>query len=194
MDDKYLTTDDVRNIAEKPFNVIKFGDLNKYKDIDQLFDDNNLGIQYYPVNDILILYEAKHNSGHWCVLKRLRNFRDGEYVDSYHFLDPYGKIIDSQRNHIPKDFRKATGQDTPLILKKLYNKLENGDKFEIHYNDVGLQGDNSSTCGRYAGLFIRYDSSVEQFASQLKKLAKKMKISVDDLVIKLTAKLLVKSD
>lgn len=178
--DRYLTTEQVYQIAEKPFNVIKFGDLKKYKTLDQLFYPNTLGMQYEPVDDVLILYELRHNSGHWCVLKRILTPKGY----SYHFLDSYGEIIDSQRNHIESSFRDKSGQDTPNILLKLIEQPD------IHYNSIKLQGPRSSTCGRYAGLFIRYDTTVENFAKQLRKMAKSKKISIDKLVIELTEPLL----
>lgn len=185
--DRYLTVDDIHKIAEKPFNVVKFGDLKKYDTIDDLFIPRDMGLTYYPVDDVLILYEIKKNSGHWCVLKRYLPKGYSEYY-SYQFMDPYGEIIDSQRLHIPKEFRIKSGQETPLILKKLMEAMYDGKTgvYDIHYNDVPLQGPNYSTCGRYAGLFMKFDTSVENFAKQLKSMAKKKKINIDELVLKLT--------
>lgn len=193
MEDRYLTVNDVQDIAGVPFNVVKFGDLVKYKTLDDLFEVNTMGMRYHPVDNVLILYEMKPNSGHWCTLKRITG-NAAHPVYSYHFLDPYGEIIDSQRNHVPVDFRMKSGQSTPLILKKLYNQMVGEGRtgvLDIHYNDKELQGPKSSTCGRYAGLFMKYDTTVENFAKQLKMMAKKKKMSVDDLVIRLTADVLV---
>lgn len=194
MEDRYLSVPDVKKIAEKPFNVIKFSELRKYKSLDDLFEVSSMGMRYQPVNDILILYEMKLNSGHWCVLKRIPDKRRPGYF-SYHFLDSYGEIIDDQRKHINKDFRIKSGQDTQLILEKLSKQID--DQSDLHsgvsdifYNDKELQGDSSSTCGRYAGLFIRFDEPVDSFAKKLKALAKKKRMTVDDLVIHMTAKLL----
>lgn len=193
MEDKYLTIGDVAKIAEKPFNVVKFGDLKKYKNLDDLFHPKEMGMEYYPVNDVLLLYEMEPNSGHWCVLKRLPAKGYNCYFD-YHFVDSYGEIIDSQRKHIDKNFRIKSGQNTPNILLKLYEAQKDMNAryppMNIHYNDEKLQGEKSSTCGRYAGLFIRFNTTAENFAKQLKTLAKKKKISVDQLVIDLTANLL----
>lgn len=196
MEDKYLNVSDVRKIANKPFNVIKFSDICHYKDLDELFEPHTMGMKYEPVDDVLILYEMMPNSGHWCTLKRIRPKGYSEYY-SYHFLDPYGEIIDSQREHIGKGFRLKSGQGTPLILKKLYDQMNGNGKtgvLDIHYNDKVLQGPDSSTCGRYAGLFIHFDEPVEKFAKSLKDFAKKNKMTVDDAVIKLTAKSLSRQD
>lgn len=192
MEDRYLTVNDVQNIADTNFNVVKFGDLKKYKSLDDLFEVDTMGMKYHPVDNVLILYEMQPNSGHWCTLKRLMGNTDHPAY-SYHFLDPYGEIIDSQRNHVPPDFRIKSGQSTPLILQKLFNQMIGEGKtgvLDIHYNDKVLQGPKTSTCGRYAGLFMKYDTTVENFAKQLKSLAKKKKMSVDDLVIKLTASMI----
>lgn len=192
MEDRYLTTDDVRKIADKPFNVVKFGDLKKYKDLDDLFEVTTMGMRYEPVDNVLILYEMKPNSGHWCTLKRIMPKDHSEYY-SYHFLDPYGEVVDSQRNHINPSFKIKSGQDTPLILRKIRQQMLGNGKtgvLDIHYNDKVLQGPSTSTCGRYAGLFIRFDEPVEKFAKSLKSFAKKNKMSVDDAVIKLTQKFL----
>lgn len=195
MEDRYLTVADVKKIAGKPFNVIKFGQLKNYHNLDDLFETSSMGMKYHPVDDVLILYEMQPNSGHWCTLKRIMGKGHSEYY-SYHFLDPYGEIIDSQRNHINHDFKLKSGQSTPLILQKLFDQMNGEGRsgvLDIHYNDKVLQGPKTSTCGRYAGLFMRFDTTVENFAKQLKALAKKKKITVDDLVIKLTADLLDKS-
>jgi hypothetical protein len=191
MEDRYLTVEDISHIADKPFNVVKFGDLKKYKNLDDLFEVNTMGMQYVPVNDVLILYELQKNSGHWCVLKRILSKGYSEYYD-YYFLDPYGEIIDSQRKHINTKFRINSGQDTPNILRMLDSQNANGHTGvrEIHYNNVKLQKPGFSTCGRYAGLFIRFDEPVEVFAKRLKAFAKSKKISVDQAVIDLTANLL----
>ncbi len=193
MVDRYLTIDDVKKIADKPFNVLKFSEFKSAKSLEEMFDPVTMGMKYEAVDDILILYEMKMNSGHWCVLKRLLMPGYTEYY-SYQFLDSYGEIIDEQRKHINKVFAKKSNQDTPNILRKLVELSQDANAktgvLDIHYNNVKLQGPNSSTCGRYAGLFIRYDTTVENFAKQLKSLAKKEKISVDELVIRLTEPLL----
>lgn len=195
-EDRYLTPADIMKIAGRPFNVVKFGDLCHYKDLDDLFQVNSMGMQYQPVDDVLILYEMKKNSGHWCTLKRIMPKGHSEYY-SYHFLDPYGEIIDSQRKHINKDFRVQSGQGTPLILRKLNDQMHGEGRSgvsSIHYNDKKLQGPTSSTCGRYAGLFIRFNEPVEKFAKRLQAFAKSKKISVDEAVIRLTANLLTQSE
>ena len=189
MEDRYLTVADVKKIAEKPFNVIKFSQLKDYNNLDELFETSSMGMKYEPVDNVLILYEMQPNSGHWCTLKRIPGKGYSEYY-SYHFLDPYGEIIDSQRNHINPQFRLKSGQSTPLILQKLFNQMNGEGRtgvLDIHYNDKVLQGPKTSTCGRYAGLFMRFDTTVENFAKQLKALAKKKKMSIDNLVINLTA-------
>lgn len=191
MEDRYLSVEDVMNISEKPFNVVKFADLKNYRNLDELFEPVSMGMKYAPVDDVLILYEAQPNSGHWCTLKRLPTEFANTY--SYHFLDPYGEVIDGQRKYINPTFRLKSGQNTPLILKKLYEQMEGGggtDLLDIHYNDKVLQGTKTSTCGRYAGMFIRFDEPVEKYAKTLMKMAKKKNISVDNLIIQLTAKLL----
>jgi len=192
MEDRYLTVADVKKIADKPFNVVKFSQLKNYDNLDELFETSSMGMKYEPVDDVLILYEMQPNSGHWCTLKRLMPKGHSEYY-SYHFLDPYGEIIDSQRKHINPQFRLKSGQSTPLILQKLFDQMHGEGRtgvLDIHYNDKVLQGPKTSTCGRYAGLFMRFDTTVENFAKQLKAMAKKKKMSIDDLVIKLTADLL----
>lgn len=181
--DRYLSVEDVHKIADKPFNVVKFGDIKKYDNIYDLFVPSTLGMRYAPVDDVLILYELKKNSGHWCVLKRIPK---GKYKYSYHFLDSYGDVIDNQRKYINPEFRKVSGQNSPNILEQLFDNRET----DIHYNDKKLQQDGYSTCGRYAGLFIRFNEPVEKFVSNLKKFAKLEKMNIDDTVIALTEPLL----
>ena len=39
MEDRYLTVSDVKKIAGRPFNVIKFSELKNYHNLDDLFED-----------------------------------------------------------------------------------------------------------------------------------------------------------
>lgn len=175
---KALSPNDIFNIAKKTCNVLKYPDLEKFDNIDQIFEEGSSLYQYlkpeYPFseNTCILLYMSKPNFGHWCTINK--------YDDHYDFLDPYGTVIDDQLDYINKDFRKKSNQEEAHLCKL----LKNTDK-DVHYNDKRLQkmDGKTSTCGRYAALFLKYnDIPVEKFVKMLKS----PKIDIDDLVTAMT--------
>lgn len=171
---------------EKPHLVIKFEDIRNYSSIHRLMtDDNN-----YPENRVLlIIYRSQPNYGHWV----------GLYYNDYgiNYLNSYGSYIDKSIDAIPEQFKKISQQNYPYLLKLLSEA-----PMDVYYNNIKLQKmldkdeDGSvvpQTCGRYVGWFFYItlldpSERIETTAKNLKKLAKKNKITVDDLIVKITEK------
>ena len=186
---KALSTADIFDIAKMTCNVLKYPDLKYMNDLNDLFEESSsdyrlLRPQYdFDYNTCILLYMSRPNFGHWCSITRKVDLDAGTRL-RIDFLDPYGTIIDDQLDHINQNFRDESDQNKAYLCKLLSNF--NGD---VHYNSIQLQklDGKSSTCGRYAALFLKYNQiPVERFAELLKKASKKSNISVDDLVTAMT--------
>ncbi len=186
---KALSTADIFDIAKMTCNVLKYPDLKYMNDLNDLFEESSsdyrlLRPQYdFDYNTCILLYMSRPNFGHWCSITRKVDLDAGTRL-RIDFLDPYGTIIDDQLDHINQNFRDESDQNKAYLCKLLSNF--NGD---VHYNSIQLQklDGKSSTCGRYAALFLKYNQiPVERFSEILKKASKKNNISVDDLVTAMT--------
>lgn len=186
---KALSTADIFDIAKMTCNVLKYPDLKYMNNLNDLFEESSsdyrlLRPQYdFDHNTCILLYMSRPNFGHWCSITRKVDLDSGTDL-RIDFLDPYGTIIDDQLDYIKKDFRDESDQNKAYLCKLLSDF--NGD---VHYNSIQLQklDGKSSTCGRYAALFLKYNQiPVERFAELLKKASKKSNISVDDLVTAMT--------
>ena len=69
--DKYLnyslSNEDITKFFNKykiPVKIIKYSEIDNYKNIEKLFD---------KTNNIIILFETAKNTGHWCILKRIKD-------------------------------------------------------------------------------------------------------------------------
>jgi hypothetical protein len=191
---KALSTTDIFDIARKTCNVLKYPDLQQFDSIDDLFEESSsdyqlLRPQYdFDDNTCILLYMSRPNFGHWCSITRkpdnahdVPSRRGGTRLD---FLDPYGTIIDDQLDFINPKFRHESSQDQAYLCK-LLSDFDG----EVHYNNIPLQklDGKTSTCGRYAALFLKYNQiPVEKFANSLKKASIKHKIPVDDIVAMMT--------
>lgn len=172
---------DIFKIAGKICNLFTYPEIRKFKNINQLFKKGNSSVaELCPINlpfdkkCCVILYLAGENFGHWCALTKRGN--------DINFLDSYGEVIDDQlesvNNNIP-------GQDKKYLVK-LLNKFRG----DVYFNDIQMQKmtQNIATCGRYAGLFLKYDYlPVDKFVDTLMKLAKKNNMTCDELVVVVTA-------
>lgn len=186
-----LSAKDIFDIAKKTCNVIKYEQIEDMKNVEDLFDNCNIEllskIYPYDTNNCLLVYLTKPNFGHWIMLKRSIEVKRGSTgetrVPRIDFFDPYGDEIDEQLEYISKDFRKVSNQ-----VKAHLSKLLSDSDYKVHYNNKPIQKmDNDiATCGRYAGLFMRYKINVEDFVDILKKKAKKYGLTTDELVTGVT--------
>ena len=178
-----LSPSDIFHIAGKTCNVLRYPELSKFNDINEIFEAGSslYGqiLPQYPFDDntCILLYMTRPNFGHWCTINRYPSGR----LD---FLDPYGDLVDDQLEYINKKFKKESHQDKAYLCK-LLQKSEN-----VHYNDKQIQklDNETATCGRYAALFLKYNTlHVEQLVNALIQASKKHKISIDDLVTSMTS-------
>jgi hypothetical protein len=175
--ERMLTDQDVRVIADKPINLIISTDFDDIEHINDLF---------HGTNDTLILYQNNDENntlmGHWCALKRLDN-------NNISFYDSYSGHPDEPLAHIPMKYRKQTGQVINHLRKLLYNSDYNN----IHYNPHQHQrySGNINTCGRHAGLYMRFNLDPEDYNKLLNRLSNITGIKdKDKLVTHLTENLI----
>jgi hypothetical protein len=113
--------------------IMKYSDLKKYKNIEDLLKKNK--------DYVFILYEDSHNKGHWTAIMR--------YDPYIEYFDSYGGVVDNPLSWIDKDQQKKLNQDTKL-LSNLFNKT----KMKVIYNPIDYQEDNMNkdinTCGRHS--------------------------------------------
>lgn len=157
---------DVMNIVDGESKIIRYPDLHKFNNIDEILS---------PFNCFFLLYETKKKYGHWvCVILH----PDGVLE----FFDPYGYKIDEQLDFIDKKFRKQSKQDIPYLSLLFLNS-----GYKLIYNNKRLQKQykNNSSCGRHIGLrVVLKDLPLKQYQELLKD---ENNMNADDKVTYLTA-------
>tara|TARA_Y100000310_G_scaffold342068_1_gene443596 strand:- start:3643 stop:4131 length:489 start_codon:yes stop_codon:yes gene_type:complete len=158
--DKSLTGYNILSNVE--CNILKYSDIKNYNDIDDLLHNDKC----------IILYETKHNSGHWtCIYKHNKTI---------YFFDPYGNNFTEQTKFIPKYINTKLKQEHNKLIKLLYNS-----PYKVEYNEHQLQKYQKgvNTCGRWCIIRLQYpELSIKEF----NKLFKNKKLSPDDIILKLT--------
>ena len=158
--------------------VIKYSDLEKYNDINQVIPESK-GYR-------IILVETKNSTGHYCCLLKY-NDRIFEWYDSYgmkpdqefEFISPKMQEILDEKIHI-----------LSFMLNKL--KKEGGNYF---YNKVKFQEmrPNINTCGRWCCFrifcFMKHNMDLGHFQTFMETAKNKYQLPYDVLVCKFTVAL-----
>lgn len=155
--DKLLSYKDIEDITGFKVNFILYDELKDIKRLEDIFKD------IYN-NCVLILYRTAPRVGHWIGMKKIDN--------KILFYDSYGEFIDDQLSY------------TIPYMANLSKLLYNSD-YEVHYNNIKLQGE-APICGRYAALFFKYCTNIDLFSNIIKESAKELNISNDELTYLLT--------
>lgn len=163
-----LNNEEVAKIAGKPITMIPYTDIHYYDDIDDLFATDHVLLNYLTTSDF----------GHWVGLRKDKN--------KITFFDSYGKMPDDQLEYIPMKFRIESNQDYPYLVELLKKWVDSNKKHSVHYCNEQLQRYSSriQTCGRWVGLFFKYDMPIEKFEKTLltfrDRYAKANKLSTSD--------------
>lgn len=161
--DKELSNYDVYNIVKKPFGLIEGNRINENYDIDDLL-----------INDMcLIIYNEINKIGHWCCMKKIKN--------TIYFFDPYGDFIDEQQKYTNKIY-------DPVLRKILKRYIKLNKKNKVEYNDNQLQKFKKgiNTCGRWCGIFLKYDKvTIDEF-NEIFNFYKSKGYDLDELITNLT--------
>ncbi len=139
-EEKALSSSDIMKLLNGRTRVIKYSDLAKIDDINQLL---------FGYDSCVILILSKENYGHWVCITRNGNILE--------FFDSYGYFIDDPIyfKSTSKYFRKVNNQDYPHLT---YLLLQKENEYIITYNELRFQKmqPNISTCGRHVVCRIRY--------------------------------------
>lgn len=130
--DNPLSGKQVQDIVGHPIKIVPFSEMHRYRNVDQLFENNCC----------LINYLSMPYMGHWVCLVRCG--------DTITYFDPFGRTIDETIDHLP-DYKYESNQDYPHLLKLLYES-----DYKVRYLDQQMQDKNTNTCGRWAALFMRF--------------------------------------
>ena len=118
--------------------IIKYTELNKIKDINELFKDTDKII-------ILYLLHSRY-SGHWvCLFKNHQGFN---------FFDSYGYKPDYHLDFLTKKQRKEYNEKQKVLLKLLK-------PYEVIYNSVKLQNKLTETCGCHVTVRLHFSYLTE---------------------------------
>ena len=162
-----MSDEDIRNVLGANAKIIKYSELSKYSNIDELLPK--------PKDYCIILFELKENSGHWtCLLK---------YDNKLEWFDPYGIKYDNELDWISNDVKKKLDQDIPLLSHLLkqseYNVIYNKTKFQSMAKDISTCGDH---CVHRIYRLIHNDLNLDEYTSYMKHIKDEYGLSYDDIV------------
>lgn len=136
LEHKALNPNEIYKVANTPFKVVKYSDLYKFKNIEDMFNKK--------CKCVLMLYEQKNNYGHWvCLINHPKKVI---------FFDPYAMEPDDQLQFTNIKFRKDNNMELPYLTYLLFHSEK-----PIDYNDKRFQklDDKINTCGYWVGIRMR---------------------------------------
>ena len=185
MTDKLLRDYEVKKLGGRGTKVMLYPELNKYKNIDHLFDENGDKIALLYINE----QDDNSTTGHWVCL--MRNQRNGKTY--YELFDSYGKMPDEHFDEFPARLRKELHQGINKLTRLMYKRLKGNEKNTvIEFNEIPYQrvDPRIATCGRWCGLRLRHGKiSLEEF----QKIISDSKRPHDELVVDMSDQLLGRS-
>jgi hypothetical protein len=145
--------------------IIKYSDLSKYDDIEQLLPSNK--------SFFILLIESDNNYGHWVSVSRLNNV--------IQYFDSYGLYPSSPLQWNTKEKNDKLGQ-SHKYLNKLFDKTH----LEVVYNGYDFQGKNAdiSTCGRHQLTYLLLMKEKNMSLKDYINFIKQQKINPDILISK----------
>ncbi len=125
---KALSDDDIRRILGRDIKILKYSDLDEFRDLDELLPN--------PTDYCIILYEDRPGRGHWTGLLK--------YDGLFEHFDSYGNKVDAPLRWINMKQRRLLDQAEPSLSRLLAHE-------HFMYNHVEYQNKDSSvnTCGSH---------------------------------------------
>jgi hypothetical protein len=125
-----LSGEDIMRMCKNKVKIISYEEMENYKTIDDVFDNNDATI---------ILYETKKNFGHWVLL-----LKEGNELE---FFDSYGLKPD-------EELKYDNGYNAKIhngVLVPHLTRLLNSSTYKLNYNKKRLQKllKDMNTCGRW---------------------------------------------
>ena len=125
----FVTSTDLKAIF-KNCKIVKYADLDNYKDIYQLLPNR--------MDFVFLLTESEKNSGHWTLLIRDDNV--------FEYFDSYGRSPKNILDYIPKYMNKILGNDFKEDLGKMLKSIKPTDKFIYNKTKFQKEQEGINTC------------------------------------------------
>ena len=162
-----LSDTDIRRILGRRCRIIKYNELSKYNDLNQLLPNDK--------DYVVILIESRPNTGHWCSLSKFKN--------QYQWFDPYGYPIDADLKWTSMKMRKALHEDIPYLTKLLDKSnldcIYNNIKYQEMDEDINTCGDHTAY---YLYMMINENMDLKDYYNFMKDLKRKSGYNYDELV------------
>ena len=159
--------------------ILKYSDLNKYNNIEELLPNNK--------SYVVILYENQKNKGHWVCLMRYKDKKRGDLIEFFDSLADDGKP-DSQLKWVSSETNKLLGQGKP-ILTELLNKSDLPviyNKFKFQSEGNKKDGNLINTCGKHCVFrivnLLNDNRNLEDYYKLMAKAQKQSKNTFDEIV------------
>jgi hypothetical protein len=169
---EFTSTDIFNKYLGRP-KIIKYSELNKYNDLDELLPN---------INDyVIILIEAEENIGHWVALLKYK-IKDDIFIE---WVDSYGMVPATGLKYNSDYTNRLLGNDINKIFELLENEKYNK---QIIYNKSRLQelDNNIATCGRHVIFrilcFKFFNANLYEYLKIMNNLKQKFNISADEVV------------
>ena len=134
-----LSGTDLRNITNGKTNIMRYSDLMKYNNIDDVLGEYSA---------VILLYQtANRDFGHYAAL-----FKDAKHKNVLVFYDSLGIGLDDELN-----FSKFNQKNMDNKIVKHLTDLIANSNYKVDNNKIQMQKNSrdDNTCGRYAGLRVR---------------------------------------
>ena len=164
----FVTSTDLQSIF-KNCKIVKYADLDNYKDIYQLLPNR--------MDFVFLLTESEKNSGHWTLIIRDNNI--------FEYYDSYGTSPKNILDYIPSFKNKQLGNNYKEDLGKMIRSIKPTDKFIYNKTKFKKEAPNINTCGRWVirlSLFLSDDLNLKEFTKLMKTKAKKLKMTNDEFI------------
>ena len=162
-----LGDDDIKRILGQDTKIIKYSELSKFNDLDELLQKE----QDYCI----VLYEQEPQSGHWIAILKYNNI--------FEFHDPYGYKPDYQLKWTDPKMRQNLNQYVPYLTNLLETERE-----KCIYDNFDFQDEDNkvSTCGHHCCFrifcFRNFNMDLNQYVDTMKFLNNKLSHSYDFIV------------
>lgn len=170
----FVSSTDLQAIF-KNCKIVKYADLDKYKDIYQLLPNR--------MDFVFLLTESEKNIGHWTLLIRNDNL--------FEYLYSYGTSPKNILDYIPKYMNKKLGNNYSEDIGKMIKSIKPTDKFIYNKTKFQKEQEGINTCGRWCiarlSLFLTDDLNLKEFTKLMKTKAKNLKMSNDEFITFLVA-------
>ena len=167
-----LGDDDIKNILGDDINIVIYPDLEKYNDIDEVFDDKN--------RVIILFLTTNEYTGHWLCLHK-------DEFDNIHYFDPYGSGIDKDKKWLSQTKLEELNQSKVSLLNLIKKTANNG----VYYNSYDFQKDKQgiNTCGRHCCVRLLFKHlDLDDYY----KMIKKSNLTPDEFVSYITFQIIKK--